>query len=259
MNLGMHKNFLRNGHVTLKNFLSNSDKKLIKSIIHDNFKDEIILPSLNRFNLECENFHKKLFLLRKRKPQKFGEIYDKINLNSKLRSIFYSEKFMDYFSKILNVKNNQVFLNGFMLRFDAPNDRRNKLNWHQDSPYYMMSFPKFNAGVCWCAITRNNKTNGTLQFIPKSHKKFIKVKSVKKDNFTSEQFLVKISKEEFKRVKNLDQNLGDMSMLHINLKHKSGDNFSDKLRITMACRFTDMSKSFNVGKEIYKFNNNKFN
>lgn len=141
---------------------------------------------------------------------------------------------MDYFSKILNVKNNQVFLNGFMLRFDAPNDRRNKLNWHQDSPYYMMSFPKFNAGVCWCAITRNNKTNGTLQFIPKSHKKFIKVKSVKKDNFTSEQFLVKISKEEFKRVKNLDQNLGDMSMLHINLKHKSGDNFSDKLRITIA-------------------------
>jgi hypothetical protein len=48
-------------------------------------------------------------------------------------------------------------------------------------------------------------------------------------------------------------------MLHINLKHKSSDNFSDKLRITMACRFTDMSKSFNVGKEIYKFNNNKFN
>ena len=50
-----------------------------------------------------------------------------------------------------------------------------------------------------------------------------------------------------------------MSFLHMNLKHRSGDNNSEKVRITIGCRFIDMTKSFNVGKEIYKFNNDKFN
>ena len=50
-----------------------------------------------------------------------------------------------------------------------------------------------------------------------------------------------------------------MSLLNINLKHRSGDNTSKKFRITIGCRFIDMAKSFNVGKEIYQFNNERFN
>ena len=60
-------------------------------------------------------------------------------------------------------------------------------------------------------------------------------------------------------IRNLNQKFGDMSLLHINLKHKSGNNVSGKVRITIGCRFIDMSNSFNVGKEIYKFNNEKYN
>ena len=88
---------------------------------------------------------------------------------------------MNYFAKCLNVKSNNIYINGFMMRFDAPFDLRNKLNWHQDSTYYMMSYPKYNAGVCWCAITKNNDDNGTLKFIPKSHSKLIKTIGSKKD------------------------------------------------------------------------------
>ena len=79
----------------------------------------------------------------------------------------FNEKFIKIFSKALNVNSNQIFINGFMMRFDVPNDKRNKLNWHQDSSYYMMAHPKFNAGVCWCAVTKNSEKNGTLKFIPK--------------------------------------------------------------------------------------------
>ena len=79
-----------------------------------------------------------------------------------------------------------------MMRFDVPNDKRNKLNWHQDSSYYMMAHPKFNAGVCWCAVTKNSEKNGTLKFIPKSHSKYIKVKLKKKNNSISEKFTLNI-------------------------------------------------------------------
>ena len=144
------------------------------------------------------------------------------------------------------------------MRFDVPNDKRNKLNWHQDSSYYMMAHPKFNAGVCWCAVTKNSEKNGTLKFIPKSHSKYIKVKSKKKNNLVSEQFTLNIYKKEINKTKNLSQDFGDVSLLHMNLKHKSGDNHSEKVRITIGCRFIDMSKSFNSGKEIYQFNNKTY-
>ena len=259
MNSKIHNLFNKNGYINFQNILSSKDKKIIKEIILSNFKKYIQLPKLDNFDLENLNFHKELIRLRRLRPKKFGEIYDRINLNSKFRSIFYGEKFINYFAKCLNVENNQIFINGFMMRFDAPFDKRNKLDWHQDSPYYKMGYPKHNAGVCWCAITKNTENNGTLQFIPKSHSKLIKTVGKKKNKYSSEQFKIKISKKEIMNIRNLNQKFGDMSLLHINLKHKSGNNVSGKVRITIGCRFIDMSNSFNVGKEIYKFNNEKYN
>lgn len=254
-----YKKFNKDGYVNLKKILTIKEKKIIKEIIYDNFKKYIKIPTFSIFNIENKSFHKELIKLRKQRPHKFGEIYDKINLNSKFRSIFLSEKFINYFAKCLNVESNQIYINGFMMRFDEPRDTRNKLNWHQDSPYYMMSYPKYNAGVCWCAITKNSKENGTLKFIPKSHSKFIKTIGNKKDKYTSEQYTIDISKKDIIKLKDLNQNFGDMSLLHMNLKHRSGDNNSEKVRITIGCRFIDMTNSFNVGKEIYKFNDDKYN
>ena len=254
MNKNLSKKFIVDGNAHLDNFLTKKDKKLLINIIHDNFKNEISLPGLDRFDIEDITFHKKLIKFRKLKPKKFGNIYDKINLNAKFRSIFYSEYFLKSFAKVLNIKSNQVFVNGFMMRFDVPNDLRNKLNWHQDSSYYMMGYPKFNAGVCWCPITKNTEKNGTLKFIQGSHLKYIKTKKNKKNDLSSEQYHISISKIEKNKIKDLNQNFGDVALLHMNLKHRSGDNNSKKVRITIGCRFTDMSNSFNVGKEIYILN-----
>jgi ectoine hydroxylase-related dioxygenase (phytanoyl-CoA dioxygenase family) len=258
-NIKFKNSFTKQGYLLLQNILDKKEKKIIKEIIYENFKKNIELPSMEKFDLENLNFHKKLINFRKLRPKKFGEIYDKINLNSKFRSIFYSKKFIDYFAKCLNIKNNQIYISGIMMRFDAPHDLRNKLNWHQDSPYYMMGYPKFNAGVCWCAVTKNTINNGTLKFIPKSHLKFIKKKGHKKNKISSEQFNIDIKKNEALLIKDLKQNFGDVSFFHMNLKHKSGDNNSKKVRITIGCRFIDMSKSFNTGEEKYRYNDKKFN
>ena len=142
-----------------------------------------------------------------------------------------------------------------MCRFDFPNDKRNVLSWHQDSPYYMQTYPKFNAGVCWVPVTNNSERNGTLQFIKKSNKKMIKSKYVSKNNLSTSEYLLEVSeKEKTKDLENLNQKFGDVSFLHMHLKHRSGINTSDKVRITIACRFHSM-KEMNVGKEIYFYNN----
>ena len=251
----MNKKFNIDGFLTIKNFLSKSEKKDIIDVIYQTFSPHIEIANKRNFSIENDQFHKKLIFFRKKNPKKFGEIYDKLKLNAKLRSIFYKKKTLKIFSKILKNKIENIFLNGFMLRFDSPNDKRNNLDWHQDSSYYAMTYPKMNAGVCWMAITFNSTKNGTLQYIPKSNWKIEKkLRLTKKGKYTSAQNTIKITKNELKRKKNLIQSFGDASFLHMNLKHKSGINNSKKFRITLGCRFHDMDLDFNAGKEVYSYN-----
>ena len=150
---------------------------------------------------------------------------------------------------------NRIFLNGFMFRFDTPFDQRNSLGWHQDSHYYMQTYPKFNAGVCWLGITKNTDRNGTLVYIPKSNKKFGKnVSQLKKNKFSSETLRINIKKKEELNSRTLDTNFGDVLLMHMNTKHRSGINTSDKVRMTLGIRFHDMSKEFHSGKELYFYN-----
>jgi len=247
----INKKFKKNGFLLKQNFVDTNTKKKIFSIIKKNFSKNIPFLKKNN-NLEHQLFHDQMLKLRKKKKI-FSEIYDKINLSSELRSIFYQKKFLNFFSSVL--KTDQIYLNGFMMRFDFPNDERNSLQWHQDSPYYMQTYPKFNAGVCWIPVTNNSKKNGTLQFIMKSNKKFIKSKLSLKNNLSTSQYIMPVTKKEEKNLSNLSQKFGDASFLHMNLKHRSGINDSTKVRITIACRFHCM-KNFNIGKEIY-FHNKK--
>ena len=250
----LREKFDEYGFVTSKNLLSNAEKKKIISVIYQEFSNLFKLKNRKKFSIQDQSFHDNLKNLRKKNPKKFGEIYDKFKLNAYLRSIFYSSKFLKLFSKILNTKEELIYINGFMLRFDAPNDKRNSLNWHQDTPYYLMTYPENNAGVCWLAITNNSKENGSLAYIPKSHYHLEKFVSSKKNKSTSEQRKIKIYKNELKKTKYLKQNFGSASFLHLNLKHRSGKNITKKFRITLACRFHDTKQNFNIGTEVYKYN-----
>ena len=251
----MNKKFNVDGFLNIRNFLSKSEKKDIIDVIYQTFSPHIEIADKKKFSVENDQFHKELISLRKKNPKKFGEIYDKLKLNAKLRSIFYKKKMLKIFSKILKNKIENIFLNGFMLRFDAPNDKRNNLDWHQDSSYYAMTYPKMNAGVCWIAITFNSKKNGTIQYIPKSNWTIEKSFRLNKNgNYTSAQNTIKIKKNELQKKRNLTLSFGDVSFLHMNLKHRSGVNNSQKFRITLGCRFHDMDLDFNSGKEVYVFN-----
>ncbi len=246
-----NKIFKKNGFFLKKSFLSKNEIKKINCLLYDVASKYI---KINKFkDFDDPNLHKKLIIFRKNNPKLFGEMYDNLNLNSQLRSIFFSEKFLSFFSKILNTSKNLIYVNGFMLRLDAPKDTRNSLDWHQDSSYYEMSHPEYNAGVCWISLTNNDKENGSLVFIPKSHlQNFHKVKSIKKSNLYSQQFTLKVNNLE--NVSQLKSKTGDAAIFHMNIKHKSGVNNSNRIRMVLGCRFHDMKKKFNSGKEIYFFN-----
>ena len=245
--------FLKIGLIKKKNFLSLKDKQLIRS----NFKSILSnFTSCKFVSFEDNNLHKSLIKIRKNNPKKFGDFYDMLNLSSGIKQLFFQDKFLKLFSKTLNIDIYKVYINGFMFRLDVPNDTRNSLDWHQDSPYYEMNYPEFNSGVCWISITANNFNNGSLQYIPRSHKNgMVKAKSSKYKKLNSQQFKINVKK--VSKVETLESLFGDVSIFHMNIKHRSGLNISSKIRMTIGCRFHEFNKKFNIGKEVYIFNKSK--
>jgi len=243
------------GFLILKNILSATEKRIIVKAFYKVLSKYLkIGKNSSNLNFDSISLHRKLINLRKKNPRKFGHFYDEVNLNTSLKSIFYSKKFINLFSKILKTEKEFIFINGFGIRQDAPFDKRNVLDWHLDGSYYEQTHPFYNAGVCWMPLTNNSFDNGTVRFIPGSNKSKVNPKNLKntrKDKHASVNIKIPVSEEEKKLTKDVNASFGDAGIFHMHLKHKSGKNISKKFRLTLLCRFHDTSKKFNIGKEIY--------
>ncbi len=247
-----------NGFLVLKNILRTAEKKKIVKAFY-RVVSKYLKISKNSANLNFSNtsLHKKLMDLRKKNPLKFSEMYNELALNSSIRSIFYSEKFISMFSKILNTEKEFIFINGFMLRLDGPLDKRNVEDWHWDGSYYEQTHPLDSGAACWLPLTNNSFENGTVRFIPDSHKSKVNIKKLKfarKSKLASSTIVIPISEEEKKLIKDVNASFGDAGIFHMHLKHKSGVNISKKFRLTLICRFHDTSKKLNIGEEHYIYN-----
>jgi ectoine hydroxylase-related dioxygenase (phytanoyl-CoA dioxygenase family) len=235
-----------------KKILNKKHKDEIINIIYELFEPYI---KFKKKNIESLDFHQKIINFKRLHPKKFSEIYDKFKLNAKLRSIFYDKKILNLFAKILGGSSNNLYLNGFMFRMDIPFDKKHTLKWHQDAYYYPMSSKRNNlAGICWIPITKVNKKNGTLIYIPKSHKQIIKTKPTKLKKLKTQQRKIPISSKENLNKKSVNLNSGDAFLFDLKLKHKSGFNTSKKVRLVIGCGFHLMEKKFIVGQERYKLN-----
>ncbi len=247
-----------NGFLVLKDILSAAEKKIIVKAFYRVLSKYLkIGKNFSNLNFNDTSLHKKLIDFRKKNPKKFSDLYLELGLNASLRSIFYSKKFLNMFSKILKTKKEFVLINGFMLRLDAPFDKRNVLPWHLDASYFQHTHPFYNAGVCWMPLTNNSFDNGTVRFIPGSNKSKVNPKTLKftrKSKLSAAVIEIPVSKEEKKLIKDVNASFGDVGIFHMHLKHKSGENISKKFRLTLICRFHDTSKKLNIGKEIYIYN-----
>ena len=264
------KNFSKfndSGYLVLKNVLGATQKKIIVKAFYAILSKYVkIDKNFSNLNFSNNSLHKKLINFRKRNPKKFSDFYFELGFNASLRSIFYSKKFINMFSKILKTKKEFILINGFMLRLDAPFDKKHTLPWHIDGAYYEQTDPFYNAGVCWMPLTNNSFDNGTVRFIPDSNNKSKvhprNMKFTRKSKLASAVIEAPVSEKEKKSIKDVNASFGDAGIFHMLLKHKSGKNISKKFRLTLICRFHDISKKLNIGKELYmytKTNNLAFN
>lgn len=174
-----------------------------------------------------------------------------------------SSKIIRLCKKILGEKKNSINLTDISIRLDPPNDRRNALDWHQDSSYFRQNKNCFDSLVLWVPlIDLDNKTGGVDILKNSFRLGALKSKRKKVSNkyFSEKRSIDGSMLREFRSIKFDNLKKGDAIIMNMNMIHKSGDNISDKFRITLIGRYhRTLTKSFNSGLNVYKYSNKILN
>ena len=126
-----------------------------------------------------------------------------------------------------------------ILRIDVPGDKRNIYGWHQDSAYSNLHINSKNEIIFWLPLVNTTKKNGTIIVKPKSHEinKNVSYLKNKGGKYKSKQFLIKEKFLQKFKSSHIDVKANSVLASYGNLFHKSGFNFSKKIRFTIIVRF----------------------
>lgn len=253
--------FKSNGYLIVRNsFKKSLIKEISKTIVYSLNKYIKLDPKKIR-SLNDPYFHKKLILLRKKSSKKFALFFDTIQTSSPFFRFWNSNEILNVIEKISKTKHNFLSTTDILTRFDSPIDRKNQLEWHQDSAYFRQNSDSKNAVNCWAPFINCTFDMGPLEFLDKSHKLgLLKYRKKRFANFGSLRRDIDYKKIKNLKIKQFELSAGDLLLLNMDIVHRSGFNNSKKMRISGLCRYHKiLTKCFNPGLNIYKYTNQKLN
>lgn len=247
---------MQQGYKLLKNRISEkSSVSLFKTLLKflqfyspEDFKNQKFLGKNKKSRFWCnQDFNNKLINLRKTNKEIFSSVYDSLSKSNALVKFCYENRLDKIASDILKVPPNNLTVRTFTLRMDVPNDRRNTYGWHQDSSYDMYNISGTNGVVLWIPLVSVNKKNGSLIIKPGSQNNsvFASYKKLEGERLVSKQILVK--KKILTKYTSKQVNMSENTVLanYSGLFHKSGNNYSNKVRFVYIVRFNNIiSKDF---------------
>ena len=203
-----------------------------------------------------EHFHDCIIKLKAEKPAIFGAIYDSVQCSVSLQSILLSKKMLDVISSITGQPPKFHSLFHSIIRMDVPNDKKNKLSWHQDFVSSEKVIDHRNGLVSWIPLVKVNSENGSIVVCPTSHNdsnaKNMTVKKRDSGSNSSEYLDVPISIiDRYKRTA-IEADPGEVVIMPMTLLHQSGMNTSNSVRFTALGRYYPMvSEDFLPGRRTY--------
>ena len=253
------KEYKKYGYCLVKNVLTkNQIKKIQEAII-----DRVNLDFNATFKLDDFNktsFHN--FVLKKRKedPEKFSNFYNTLQTNINIFSITSTKKLKNYVKKILEIKKDFLSCSDFLLRIDAPLDKRNSLDWHQDSSYFKRTNDLNDCCVTWMPLQKIDKQIGPLNLIPSSHLLGdLPFNRRQKNLLASPQNKINKKYYKDKKIDKFKMSIGDVILMDSKVIHRSGKNSSKKFRFTILTRIVStLNKTFIPGRLIYQ-NKDEYN
>ncbi len=209
---------------------------------HENYKDTWL----------DKKFINKMIIFRKNHKERFGAMYDSIQLSNQFKKIIFNCNLDLIAQKFLEISCDNLSNRDIQLRMDFPNDTRNSYGWHQDNAYDQYNLSSKNGAVLWIPLVKTTKKNGTLIIKEGSENSTFKCsKHVKRGTkLTSEQILVENKFLKKYRSKSVNCPKNAALTTYSGIFHKSGNNTSDHIRFTIVVRYNNQfSEDFKFYRE----------
>lgn len=190
-------------------------------------------------NWDNVQFDRKLVELRAREPRTFGALYDCAQSSIDVLRFVTDPRVVEIAANCLGDSSENLAYSGIMYRMDPPKDDRNALGWHQDRAYYPQNEGGDHGLVATIALQDIVEDTGALVICSGSQRAgFIApVKTEKVDYESTEQKTVPADLVgRYDQIHN-EMNKGDVTVMNMNLFHRSGVNVGDRIRFTALCRF----------------------
>ena len=197
-------------------------------------------------------FHRSILQARKKSKIKFGKVYDTIQLSYPLKKLMTSDNLMRTINKYSSLKEQNFICFNSLVRFDPPFDNRNTVDWHYDLYPNSLTIDPVNGLTVVVAFHDTKIVHGAPIFLLNSSKSDIKMFLKKGKNNKSDKYLLnKKTLNKYKR-KIFEIKSGDILVFPMKTIHKSGENISNKVRISGLFRYYPISKKgFTSLKETY--------
>jgi ectoine hydroxylase-related dioxygenase (phytanoyl-CoA dioxygenase family) len=237
----IQKDYDENGFAILQNIVPISRLNALLENIYNLYKKYSNDTELDNIEIPWDNklFHEKLIKFRQTEPKLFGAIYDSLKTSLTLTQLVSDDSIVKNIAEFLNVSPSGISISEPMCRLDVPNDKRNALEWHQERSFFPQNRDGKNGLVCWIPLMDVTEKNGAIHVSPKSHNDgHIKTSTKQKDNPTHTTQIT-VPDENVKKYDELvvPVNAGDVVFFNMLLFHRSGDNFSDRVRIAVQGRY----------------------
>lgn len=230
-----------NGFILLKNAIPQSRlDALLENIykLYEKFSEDLELNQLES-PWKSQSFQKKLIKFRENDPKSFGAIYDSLKTSLTLTQLVSDDVVVENVAKFLKVKPSDISISEPMCRLDVPNDKRNSLDWHQERSFFPQNRDGMNGVVCWIPLTNVTEEMGAIHVSPKSHNSGListHIENKKDSTYTTQ---ISVPEEYVKKYTDMvvPVNSGDIVIFNMLLFHRSGNNLSDNVRITVQGRY----------------------
>ena len=222
------KSYNKNGYIILRGFLSKSKCNKILKVAKKHLKNKIE-PIESELDYKIKSKKQRVSLtdyntIIPSTPRRLRGAYDR---DMVFRKWMKNKKIRHILKQILSDTPTLILAHHNCIMTKMPKTS-SKTMWHQDIRYW--SYQNDNALSVWLALGKENTKNGSLSFIPKSHKmKFSKKCFDSKDYFDSKY---PNNKELIKTKISSKLKKGDVVIFHCKLLHSAGKNKTNKAKLS---------------------------
>ena len=190
-----------------------------------------------------EEFSKKLINSYQKENNLTAQVQDEVLSSSEYKLIIQDDEWIKIASDYLNIDKSYVKMVFPFFRLDMPDNIKNESNkmllpWHQEAEYYLPQGKCTNQSIVISTMLHDvNENQGSLHLSDTNEEKLVEHSSKYMDPDNKRFFRVQC--EPPKKYSVLETKVGESIVFEFLRKHRSGNNFSDLVRMTLLIRASD--------------------